>query len=1244
MSYARQAVTRLTLNMALPDAQGSFSCTLGDVNRRLEVTLIDHGEPFALPPDWTAFLAGVKPDGTRLANSCVVDRGRIIYDFSGGAEIATCPGVFAVVFEVYDELGELVATPKVWVHVADNAGARIVNSADQFSVLSELIGRINGAQEDANDLKVKVEALMDKAASAGTVTIPMSEWTDAAPTMASVAVSGVDAGSIILMIPANEETRLTANSARLSAYPVAFAPVGGDSSVSIFRAEAETIPDSDMTFAYIVLKTGFSFATPVAAIVGVDAYGEGGGGSGGGGSVDPEIVNQVLVAASAAQTSAENAATSAEAANTAKSAAETAAERAEAAAERAESAGGAGGGGESEYTGSLVIDWKDSRLGMGNTNGDYFTNGAQIDVYPANERTYRLASEIGLYVYMVADHTSNDVIIFGLDDGAEVPDETMTFNFNVTDTGTDDLPVATLHPEWSGSGGGSADEATIDAKIAGHNTANDSHQDIRLMIKEHEEAVNALLNSDDETLNETKEIVAYIKSNKSLIDAITTSKVNVSDIIDNLTTNVTNKPLSAAQGVALKALIDGLQSGKLNATDLTSAINTALAQAKASGEFDGKDGKSAYAYAKDGGYGGTEEEFAAKLAKDNPTMANYAFAPVPQLPANGQKEGDVIGGSGGGLEPDFENAIDPANCLLNQRISSSGSIKTDGAAGDVTTDYIPATSSDEIFVNLPLANFNEDYSRVKFYTGDALNGYNFVPSADARLGTQFTVTEENGYCRFKLNTYNGTALGATYTAIRLVLHINTTTITEADIAGLIVTVNQPITYTEIPAEGETAKVSADFDGNNIKAQDIYDYMDKLVAKYPRLITKEVMGKDASGKYNWCRYVFGRRAYDAWVRPDKPAMYAWVNGSTTIYSVSVSPRIGDTLYSTAYIGTVKGTVTAVSNANQTRTVGGVVYTRDKTKDIEPTLVYTETAYSPNYIGTYQGLKNEVTRDNNGVKNKVGTITAMSGNSMTCTDGYTYTRYPLGDRDESYRMKPTILLGANEHGLESDGSGDASEPAIITARLAKDLCECDPRHTYLNMLRDKYQIVLVPIINPYGFTVGKYTNSNNVNIDRNFDTPGWGKDSVDTRHGAYGGSENETQYWMNTCVASKAVVGMANHSYGRKIDSSTGEIVVAGTCGCLIPRPVDAYNEYIEHIEMVMTAYNLSLLFSNSAEPENHAKTRSYMDWVGIRCCALEMQASEGFLLHGGGQTFTPRVMEADYTLLLQFLYMLIDNVK
>lgn len=99
---------------------------------------------------------------------------------------------------------------------------------------------------------------------------------------------------------------------------------------------------------------------------------------------------------------------------------------------------------------------------------------------------------------------------------------------------------------------------TAVAKVSEHNTASNAHNDIRLLVQGLTERLNALADSDDTTLDQMSEVVAYIKSNKSLIDAITTSKINVSDIIDNLTTNVSNKPLSASQGVALKALIDGI--------------------------------------------------------------------------------------------------------------------------------------------------------------------------------------------------------------------------------------------------------------------------------------------------------------------------------------------------------------------------------------------------------------------------------------------------------------------------------------------------------------------------------------------------------------------------------------------------------------------------------------------------------------------------------------------------------------
>lgn len=119
------------------------------------------------------------------------------------------------------------------------------------------------------------------------------------------------------------------------------------------------------------------------------------------------------------------------------------------------------------------------------------------------------------------------------------------------------LPVGTEIPKTASDVGADA-AGTAESKVSSHNVSDAAHNDIRLLVQGLTERLNALADSDDETLDQMSEVVAYIKSNKSLIDAITTSKINVSDIIDNLTTNVSNKPLSAAQGVKLKALIDAI--------------------------------------------------------------------------------------------------------------------------------------------------------------------------------------------------------------------------------------------------------------------------------------------------------------------------------------------------------------------------------------------------------------------------------------------------------------------------------------------------------------------------------------------------------------------------------------------------------------------------------------------------------------------------------------------------------------
>lgn len=107
---------------------------------------------------------------------------------------------------------------------------------------------------------------------------------------------------------------------------------------------------------------------------------------------------------------------------------------------------------------------------------------------------------------------------------------------------------------------------TAQSKVSEHNTNTDSHNDIRLLIQGLTTRLNALANSDDTTLDQMAEIVAYIKANRTVLQSVTASKVNVTDIIDNLITNVSDKPLAAAMGVTLKELIDALQTAVTNHT------------------------------------------------------------------------------------------------------------------------------------------------------------------------------------------------------------------------------------------------------------------------------------------------------------------------------------------------------------------------------------------------------------------------------------------------------------------------------------------------------------------------------------------------------------------------------------------------------------------------------------------------------------------------------------------------------
>lgn len=173
MSYARKAVTRMTLDMSRVDLQRSETVTLQDTNRRWEVTLTNGGTPFRLPNNWTASLVGVKPDGYGLMLSCSVVDGRIIFDFAENEQLTTCEGAFPVQFDVWDEYGELVASPKIWLHVIrDTRPYEELESLCLYSTIGDLI-----AAEKANRVDID-ENTEDIAANAAAIAANADEIAD----------------------------------------------------------------------------------------------------------------------------------------------------------------------------------------------------------------------------------------------------------------------------------------------------------------------------------------------------------------------------------------------------------------------------------------------------------------------------------------------------------------------------------------------------------------------------------------------------------------------------------------------------------------------------------------------------------------------------------------------------------------------------------------------------------------------------------------------------------------------------------------------------------------------------------------------------------------------------------------------------------------------------------------------------------------------------------------------------------
>ena len=385
---------------------------------------------------------------------------------------------------------------------------------------------------------------------------------------------------------------------------------------------------------------------------------------------------------------------------------------------------------------------------------------------PASEGRAQLFNRNEEYIGKVIGDLSKEIEeLKGKDPGGGISKE--------TDPTVPDWAKQPEKPTYTAAQVGADPAGTAADAVGDHNVDDDAHNDIRIILQEISERLNAVLDSDDATLDELSEIVAYIKSNKSLIDAVTTSKVNVSDIINNLTTNVANKPLSAAQGVALKALIDAIKvptklselaedashrvvsdaekavwnaksdfsgsytdltskpniptvptkvsafqndagyltqhqdiSGKLDAYKLPEAVNNALAQAKASGEFDGENGdngtsvtvKSVSESSADGGSNVVTFSDGKTLTVKNGSKGTDATVTTERIiNALGYTPADVNVVFEAATQPKFTNIFDTVEIQYGKSLNSAGAVEDTGAAMAVT-DYIPIVKNQTVRV------------------------------------------------------------------------------------------------------------------------------------------------------------------------------------------------------------------------------------------------------------------------------------------------------------------------------------------------------------------------------------------------------------------------------------------------------------------------------------------------------------------------------------------------------------------
>ena len=167
--------------------------------------------------------------------------------------------------------------------------------------------------------------------------------------------------------------------------------------------------------------------------------------------------------------------------------------------------------------------------------------------------------------------------------------------------------------------------------------------------------------------------------------------------------------------------------------------------------------------------------------------------------------------------------------------------------------------------------------------------------------------------------------------------------------------------------------------------------------------------------------------------------------------------------------------------------------------------------------------------------------ISKNALT-KDGLTLYEYVLttgnynaknGQRaKDAIITKPTILVTSGVHGYERSS-------VMSLYRLCKYLCE--NKYSLADVI-DYVTFRVIPIVCPSGYDANSRTNSNGVNINRNFASTSWTQTSEgDNYSGAAPGDQTETQIvqdWLGNHTDAFAYIDWHNSNYTSEVSCLLG----------------------------------------------------------------------------------------------------------